>query len=732
MNAARRISIRGFFGACLLGLGVFAGNAFGLPKVERHPLACGEVFPCAPEIERRVDFWIQVFRTWGTDQVIFHDSAHPERVYSVKTTESRCSRKRPGRTVAREKRRIKRQLQQVAAKLQAGGKKLNREQRNFLTLFPSRDPAEIRRASKRIRCQQGNRDRFREALRRFGRYRDYVLRTLKDSGLPEDLQYLPFVESAYNPNAYSPAGAAGLWQIMPRTARTLGLQLNATVDERFDPEAATWGAVRYLLNATKKLQDAAVAKTGRPATVTEINPFVITSYNYGITGMRRAINQFGPDYITVLKKYKSPYFRTAVRNFYASFLAARYVAQNAEEYFGDVETDGVMRYSLVSLTRPTSVKRIQRVLGVSADTLKEMNPALTRYVWRGWRLIPEGYALRLPHRKHGWAKQVAKLERLPAEQPQLSGRKYVVRRGDTACGIAEIFNVKCRDLIQVNSLGRRALIRVGQRLDIPGKPRRSVKSAVAKVSTAKALAATAVVDEDVAEKSDVTEAAAAAAVSTKLSVASVNGVKVDNRYASEIETPADAASFGRSSPQSVEEKQTDTAVATADAEGLIEPLIRELDLKVVYRQRNGDGLYGVRVQPEETLGHYADWLGIGYTRKIRKLNRVSSRTRIQVGRWISLPIQSPKMREEFEKKREEYHRTLTDEFRQHYEVVALDLHLVKKGDSLWQIAREYEIPYWVLTRYNPEQRSPNIGDRVIVPLLKAKSPQEEPPITRSG
>ena len=80
-----------------------------------------------------------------------------------------------------------------------------------------------------------------------------LLGVLAEAGLSKDIVYLPFVESAYNPRAYSRVGAAGLWQIMPRTARTLGLQLSATIDERFDAEASTWAAARYLRQSTDSL-----------------------------------------------------------------------------------------------------------------------------------------------------------------------------------------------------------------------------------------------------------------------------------------------------------------------------------------------------------------------------------------------------------------------------------------------------------------------------------------------
>ena len=132
-------------------------------------------------------------------------------------------------------------------------------------MFPGRSPSVIRRAARNLRCQSGNKDGFRNALRRFGTYGPIVRRVLKDAGLHQDIQYLPFVESSYNPEAYSRVGAAGMWQIMPRTARTLGLELNATMDERLDPEAASWGAARYLKDSRKNLTVAARSKKPKSA-----------------------------------------------------------------------------------------------------------------------------------------------------------------------------------------------------------------------------------------------------------------------------------------------------------------------------------------------------------------------------------------------------------------------------------------------------------------------------------
>ena len=145
-----------------------------------------------------------------------------------------------------------------------------------------------------------------------------VDRILAENNLPPDIRYLPFVESSYNPAAHSKAGAAGLWQIMPATARSLGLELNATQDERLEPEAATRAAAKYLVDATRRLLKVSRSKNAsiQPELV---NPFVITSYNYGVNGMRRAINRIGPDYMQVLNRYKSPSFQVAVEKLLCQF-----------------------------------------------------------------------------------------------------------------------------------------------------------------------------------------------------------------------------------------------------------------------------------------------------------------------------------------------------------------------------------------------------------------------------
>jgi membrane-bound lytic murein transglycosylase D len=695
------------------------------PVVESHDLQCNDAFPCPPEIHRRVDFWIKVFRTWGTDQIVFHDRAHPARVYSVITSKATCRHSRSAHAVEAERKRVEQMLRTVAKKATWAKPGWTREERAYLDLFPNKDPDEIAGAANRVRCQEGNRDRFQEALKRYGRYKNIIIDVLKKYNLSEDILYLPFVESAYNPQAYSSAGAAGLWQIMPATARKLGLQLDATMDERFDPHRATLAAVKYLRRSTDVLTEVARELDGsvKPA---QVNPFVITSYNYGITGMARAIRSVGPDYIDVLDKYRSQSFRTAVRNFYASFLAARYVARNADKYFGKVETDDELDVAQVVLKQPTSVERIVRVFGVGEDTIKGLNPALTRYVWKGWRLMPGGYALNIPRRAGGWDKQVSKLEQLPPEQPQLSGRKYVVARGDTACEIAKAFSVHCRDLIQLNSLGRRALIRVGQKLDIPGQPKPTASQRVAsaqdghyvvrKGDTACEIARSFRMDCRQLIRVNGLGSRAIIHIGQKLRIPGLEG----KTQVAKAEPKA-----GKDAEGSAGDEQAESG-AGPENNGPIPDLMAEIDVAVRVVQADGKTRYLARVLPEETLGHYADWLGLGGTRELRKMNNISSSGELRSGEAIELPISDDTERLAFESDRFEFHQTLVDEFNQHYTVTGVDDYTVKPGDTLWRIAERHNIPYWVLRRINHDTDSPRIGETVRVPVVAARREDKKP------
>lgn len=118
-------------------------------------------------------------------------------------------------------------------------------------------------------------------IKRANRYFPLIIPILKKNGIPEDFAYLAAVESYLNVNARSPAGAAGIWQLMKGTARDYGLEVNDEVDERYDPVKSTEAACKYLKAAFKKYRHW---------------PTVAASYNAGMGRISKELDkQFAED-----------------------------------------------------------------------------------------------------------------------------------------------------------------------------------------------------------------------------------------------------------------------------------------------------------------------------------------------------------------------------------------------------------------------------------------------------
>jgi membrane-bound lytic murein transglycosylase D len=111
---------------------------------------------------------------------------------------------------------------------------------------------------------------FELALERQSRYAPMIHERLRAGGLPEDMIYLPLIESWYDPHAYSRAAAVGMWQFMTSTAKSVGLRVDWWVDERRDPVRATDGAVIFLNRLRESFGSvylAAAAYNGGPGRV---------------------------------------------------------------------------------------------------------------------------------------------------------------------------------------------------------------------------------------------------------------------------------------------------------------------------------------------------------------------------------------------------------------------------------------------------------------------------------
>ena len=168
--------------------------------------------------------------------------------------------------------------------------------------FVANIKAEYDKEGLKVRVQKGIKTSFEEGLRRYQVYKKMVIKNIKAAKLPLEIQALPHVESGYNPDAQSKAGAIGMWQIMPDTAKMYGFNPKKLKD----PDYNTKVGLNVLINKYKVLKSW---------------PLAITAYNHGLRGVERAVDATGSrDICEIIHQYDGPHFGVASKNFYANFL----------------------------------------------------------------------------------------------------------------------------------------------------------------------------------------------------------------------------------------------------------------------------------------------------------------------------------------------------------------------------------------------------------------------------
>lgn len=516
---------------------------------------------------------------------------------------------------------------------------------------------QIRAAARKIRFQLGQADKFANAVNKSGIYTPYIKQQFAEAGLPVELSALPFVESSFNIAARSHVGAAGIWQFMPGTGRRF-MKVNHVIDERYDPYRATKSAIRLLQYNYDILRSW---------------PLAITAYNHGIAGMRRAIKRTGSTDIGVISaKYKSRTFGFASRNFYAEFIAALEVSTEAEKYFASVRPESPFDYTVFKLDHYVPARIVARTLGVKLSTLKAHNLALREPVWEGEKHMPAGYDIRIPAKLLSGKASflLAGIPKSARYNEQTLDKTYRVRRGDSLSRIAATYKVRLGDLVMMNNLRSRHRIRAGQVLYLPQKG----VSVTRPVSKPMVIASAVVASADVIDSEQISS-------SDRIAVETIGVAK-------EVVT-------GTSSHQQLE--ATDPADYSVSKGGSIE------------------------IQAAETLGHYADWLGIR-TNKLRKLNRLSFRKHLVIGQRLLLDF-SKTSKTEFLQKREAYHKGLEDSFFAVKRIAGTRSYKIRRGDSLWVIANQPSaVPLWLIRQYNPDVNFSRLrpGDKITIPVTENK------------
>ena len=286
---------------------------------------------------------------------------------------------------------------------------------------------------------------IQRALDRSQEFIESFKEIFRKNGIPEDLAYLPIIESGFRVDATSRAKAKGSWQFMAATARLFGLRVDWQVDERLDPFKAADAAARFMKNLYEEYNDWYI---------------VLACYNGGPRRVKKAMRVLQTsDFFEI---NQSRHIRKETKNYVPAFLASLIIARAPQEYgfstnpgenvFGNTKT--------VTISSPVSLSRIAALLAFPYVELKRLNPELLR------DFTPSNlkeYSLRVPAAADEAV--LANLERIPLKQIPVYN-SYRVRPGDSLYSIARRHATSVIQIKRVNGM-KSNLIRPGMNLIIP-------------------------------------------------------------------------------------------------------------------------------------------------------------------------------------------------------------------------------------------------------------------------
>ena len=671
-------------------------------------------FPVPDTIRPAINFWIKVYTEADTQSGFLHDAQDLRIIY---------------RKLERDRDTINSVRETIRDDLRvlAGGKRsgLTPAQQELLELWGSNTAnARFEQAANSVRWQLGQSDRFIEGIRRSGAYRSHIDAVIKEKNLPPELAILPHVESSFHPGAYSRVAATGMWQFTRSTAQRF-MRADYVVDERLDPYTATYGAMELLEYNHNALGSW---------------PLALTAYNHGANGMARALRDVGSaDIGRIIDEYKGPRFGFASRNFYPQFLAALEVDSNANKYFGVITRDRAPEFASFTMGSFVDARVVAKTLGVSLDDLERANPALQPAVWSGTKRIPRGYALKV-NRLSFTGDLVAGINNIPLTElfnEQVPDLSYVVRSGDSLSVIAERYKTSVSELVAINQLRDRNTIRVGQTLLLPQQDG-TVPTLL--VNNSEPLPVPADGEYQVRRGDTMSLIAERHRVPLQTVLAlnnlDSNGVIFPGqtlRLKGEVApsaAPVVAANVTREEDDDVAINSGDSGagqqvtVLVDSTAAAIEPDAQEAEEQLLADLQSDPADYSVwvdntiEIQAAETLGHYAEWLGLR-SWDIRRLNGLEYNDPVIIGKRLKLDFTRVSSTQ-FEQMRREYHRNLQSDFFQSWRIRETEQHSINRGEFLVNLARERSVPMWLFRQYNPgvDAGRIQIGQVVVFPVVE--------------
>jgi membrane-bound lytic murein transglycosylase D len=692
-------------------------------------------FPVAPNVRVAIDFWKKVYTEADTESGFLHDAQNLAVVYEK---------------LDRNARRIDARRNEISKDLRvlASGKRsdLTPDQQRFLELWGTDvSNARLKEAATNIRWQLGQSDRFKEGLVRSGAYRKYIEDIARAKGVPVELAALPHVESSFHPGAQSSAAATGMWQFMRESAKPY-MRVDALVDERLDPYKASYAALEVLKDNYEMLGTW---------------PLALTAYNHGANGMARAVRDTGTrDIGVIISDYKGPRFGFASRNFYAQFMASLEVEQDAERYFGSLSLAHQPEFDEYEMSAYVDADVIASSLGIGLEDLRHDNPALQSAIWSGNKRIPKGYVLKVDKTAFN-VNFVAAINSIPAAEfysAQVPDVSYIVRRGDSLSVIASRYDTSVSELVAINQLRNRNALRIGQKIILPqqnGVIPTIIVSDTGERTAARPERITAESTYTIKRGDTISTIASRYHIPVATMLARNNmrsgnlirpgqvlklgaedanqPVPAERNVAAQLHETLEAREqLARASLQNSGASQQNAVVDTvakntvaknapASANGAQAavstpsiPVVTALDparLRVAADNT-------IEILQDETLGHYAAWLGVSSADLLR-LNNLSAKASVQTGKRLKLDFAKVD-HASFAEQRTQYHQALRAKFFDQWQVRDTENYRIKRSENVQGLARARSIPLWLFQQYNPAVNTAAVkaGQVVVFPVVE--------------
>ena len=680
------------------------------------------LFPRPAELEPAIEFWIRVYTEVDTSSGFLHDSENLAIIYAELDFDNL--------EIDVQRQKVKNALLMLAS-----GKRtdLTANQENILNLWPDGvSDQTLKKAANNVRWQLGQSNSFLDGLQRSGAYRSHIDEILQNRGLPPELALLPHVESSFNPEAYSHANAAGMWQFTRLTGQRF-MRIDHFIDERMDPYIAA---------------DAAMSLLEYNYRILGTWPLALTAYNHGVGGMSRAVRENNTTAIEeIVTNYKGRAFGFAGRNFYAQFLAVNEIERDADLYFQDIRLAIPPNFTEVRLDSFIGARDFATSVGTTINQLRVDNPSLRNAVWQGVKRIPRGFRLKLRAEEFpNGSELLTKIDNDYKYSDQLPDNYYEVERGDNLNIIADKLNTTISEIANLNQLRSQDSIQIGQRLMLPLERSPNLNASSNSIASIAVISPSALNNDTPPSNpigippSPINQPPGKALSEDILSNSIIvtreiinnepilsKGNSVENSFTSLEPIPENSlVTTTYDQLQSVKEQSASRSTLnripknlgdeiTAATNNIDVESMLETDPANYFVDINGN----IEAQASETIGRLANWLDIRAW-DIRRLNNMNYRDQIFIGKKILLDFNRISIAD-FEIIRRNFHSNLQRDFFDTHQIRGSEEYEIGLNDNINRLAKNtYSAPLWLVRQYNPDFdfNRIQVGQKITFPLLE--------------